>query len=458
MQISRIKALIAIIIAFILCFSANSYAQIGLEEKIQKGKEMYLAGDYEEGIIFLQKVVKRFPKSADAWYWLGKCYEKLGYFDAAQECYIRALSLNPRYKALSEAILKMEKKVKSPPPDTIPRLLKDVRKIAVISVPSDGSLQGNGSSVNVSILGKTREVVVKRERVEPLAEAVAREITSRLVKFKKIKVLANPLFDNDIKKLAKEADLLILVSFTSSREKVGFRASDFAVNVRIIDPISKTIEWEQNIWIADLVKDIYKAVRSRRLSTMLVYTEIPLLFSGESQVIAVGTAINFMIWLINETMPAFLPIGGLTRTELLTAFAALTKKITDRIFKYWELSPTIHPMRLDLEKIEAEKHKLEWLKKRGIVAQIAWINNKGKVVINAGADKGVRKGDRFFVFRKGRPIIDPATNEVVGYDELIIGYLEINMVREKISFGRITKWIRKDIAVGDWVRKIVNYK
>ena len=151
-----------IFVLFTLVFPSISYAQMGLEEKIEKGKEMYLAGDYEEGVIFLQKLIKRFSKSADAWYWLGKCYEKLGYFDAAQECYIRALSLNPRYKALSEAITKMERKVKSPPPDTIARLLKDVRKVAVLSIPSDGSLNPQrGSSINVSVLGKREKLPLK---------------------------------------------------------------------------------------------------------------------------------------------------------------------------------------------------------------------------------------------------------------------------------------------------------
>ncbi|KUK14601.1 MAG: Anaphase-promoting complex, cyclosome, subunit 3 [bacterium] len=441
----------------ILALTENiALSQVNLEQEVEKGKSLYEAGDYEEGVMFLKKLVERYPNSADAWFWLGMCYERLGYFEAAQECYKRVLSIEPKYKALSKRLTEAEKKIESPPPESPPKLVAEARKIAVISLPRDEDTKDESfNSITITTLGKTKEVSIKGGRVEPFAEAIAREIRSRLLKYKTIEVLANTLFDNDIKKLSEEADLLIFVSFSSSREKVGLREADFAVNIKVVDPLSKTIKWEQNIWIDEIVKEVYRAVRSRRLTTLLFYTEVPVLASGDSGIIAVGTALNFMTWLLNETIPDLLPIGNFTQTELLTAFAALTRKVTDKIFQYWSLAPTIHPSRLDIEKIEEEKRKLAWLKRSGIVAQIAWIDNQGRVVINAGVEKGVNKGDRFFVFRRGRPIIDPTKNEVIGYDEIIIGYIEIDRVRERLSFGRVTQWIRKDIAGGDYVRKIV---
>jgi len=329
---------------------------------------------------FCKKLSEKYPQYADIWYLLGKCYEGLGYFELAQECYKRTLSIDPTYGPLSEKLLKGEKELEKGPPELPPRLLREVRKIAILSFPKDESL---------------------KERGEPLAEAIAREIRSRLLRCQGIEVLANPLFENDINKLGNEVDLLIIISLTSSREKVGISESDFAVNVKVIDPLSRVIKWEQNIWIDDIVR--------------------------ESQ----------------------------DKFDSIAALTTLTKKIGNRIFRYWNLAPTIHPSRLDIERIEEEKRRLEWLKRSGIVAQIAWIDDKGKVVINVGAEKGVSKGDRFFVFRKGKPIIDPDRKEVIGYDEIIIGYIKIDMVRERISFGHVIEWIRKDIAVGDWVRKIV---
>ncbi|MCS7234158.1 MAG: tetratricopeptide repeat protein [Synergistetes bacterium] len=432
------KKVIIIIPAFLILFLAIGRpvsSQINLEQELERGKALYEAGDYEEGIIFLKKLTERYPNSADAWFWLGMCYERLGYFDAAQECYKRTLSIEPKYEALSKRLNKIEREIESPPPESPPRLLKEARKLAIISTPKDERLEG---------------------RVEPFAEAIAREIRSRLLRYEGIEVLANQLYENNIKKLSEDADLLIFVSFSSSREKVGLKDADFAVNIKVVDPLSKTIKWEQNIWMEDMVKEVYRAVRSKRLGTLLFYTEIPILISGEAEIITVGTVINFMTWILNETIPDLLPIGNLTQTELLTAFAALTKKVADRIFQYWNLAPTIHPSKLEKEKLEEEKRKLEWLKRGGLVAQIAWIDDKGKVIINAGVEKGVEKGDKFLIFRKGRPIIDPTKQEVIGYDEIVIGYIEIEMVREKISFGKVTKWIRKDIAVGDWIRKITD--
>ncbi len=374
------RKLIVLILLIALNAGTSALAQISIEEQIRRGKELYEAGDYEEGILFLKKLSEKYPQYADIWYLLGKCYEGLGYFELAQECYKRTLSIDPTYGPLSEKLLKGEKELEKGPPELPPRLLREVRKIAILSFPKDESL---------------------KERGEPLAEAIAREIRSRLLRCQGIEVLANPLFENDINKLGNEVDLLIIISLTSSREKVGISESDFAVNVKVIDPLSRVIKWEQNIWIDDIVR--------------------------ESQ----------------------------DKFDSIAALTTLTKKIGNRIFRYWNLAPTIHPSRLDIERIEEEKRRLEWLKRSGIVAQIAWIDDKGKVVINVGAEKGVSKGDRFFVFRKGKPIIDPDRKEVIGYDEIIIGYIKIDMVRERISFGHVIEWIRKDIAVGDWVRKIV---
>ncbi|MGQ0643883.1 MAG: CsgG/HfaB family protein, partial [Elusimicrobiota bacterium] len=50
---------------------------------------------------------------------------------------------------------------------------------------------------------------------------------------------------------------------------------------------------------------------------------------------------------------------------------------------------------------------------------------EGQVIINTGAQDGVKNGDRFVVYRPGEEMIDPDTGESLGSEEAQIGKLQV---------------------------------
>ena len=65
------------------------------------GRGMVLEGRYREAIGFLKKYLDLRPRSADAWYWLGRALEGKGDYDHAQYAYRRVMAIDPEYPALS---------------------------------------------------------------------------------------------------------------------------------------------------------------------------------------------------------------------------------------------------------------------------------------------------------------------------------------------------------------------
>jgi len=73
------------------------------------------------------------------------------------------------------------------------------------------------------------------------------------------------------------------------------------------------------------------------------------------------------------------------------------------------------------------------------------------VYIDLGQDSGICEGMRFEVVRLGEPIV--SEGEIIGYQEEIIGEIEITRVREQMSPASITKKT-KEIAEGDKVYQL----
>ena len=58
-----------------------------------------------------------------------------------------------------------------------------------------------------------------------------------------------------------------------------------------------------------------------------------------------------------------------------------------------------------------------------------------EVVINAGAESGIRTGATFRVVRRGRQLTDPETGRLLGYRETAIGTIRVTEVQGQLSFA-----------------------
>lgn len=87
----------------------------------------------------------------------------------------------------------------------------------------------------------------------------------------------------------------------------------------------------------------------------------------------------------------------------------------------------------------------------GIPWQGRIIDVKGpeKVFIDAGAQFGLKKGDRFRIVHRGEPIQGPG-GELMGYDEAEGGWAELVTVQEKLSIAKVAEG--DPPKVGDVVR------
>ncbi len=74
----------------------------------------------------------------------------------------------------------------------------------------------------------------------------------------------------------------------------------------------------------------------------------------------------------------------------------------------------------------------------------------GTITINAGTAAGLKPGQTFTVYHKGKEIKDPTTGEVLDVQTTPIGTLTITVVRDRISMGNFSG---SGAAVGDVVRK-----
>ncbi|MDP9113715.1 MAG: curli production assembly protein CsgG [Acidobacteriota bacterium] len=83
-------------------------------------------------------------------------------------------------------------------------------------------------------------------------------------------------------------------------------------------------------------------------------------------------------------------------------------------------------------------------------AKVADVNG-ASITINAGTAAGLRVGQTFTIYHKGKEIKDPSTGEVLDVQTTPLGTLTITVVRDKISVGNYTGGAPP--VVGDIVRK-----
>jgi len=83
-------------------------------------------------------------------------------------------------------------------------------------------------------------------------------------------------------------------------------------------------------------------------------------------------------------------------------------------------------------------------------AKVADVNG-ASITINAGTAAGLRVGQTFTIYHKGKEIKDPSTGEVLDVQTTPLGTLTITVVRDKISVGNYAGGAPP--VVGDIVRK-----
>lgn len=70
-----------------------------------------------------------------------------------------------------------------------------------------------------------------------------------------------------------------------------------------------------------------------------------------------------------------------------------------------------------------------------IEGQVADANDSGRLVLNVGAQQGVKPGDRLQVWRQGKEIKDPETGKVLLRDDLLLGEAVVNSVSDAFSIA-----------------------
>jgi len=73
------------------------------------------------------------------------------------------------------------------------------------------------------------------------------------------------------------------------------------------------------------------------------------------------------------------------------------------------------------------------------------------VFLDAGAARGVRVGDDFVVFRRGREITHPTTGGHLGWEKVVIGTVQVTSVDAQLATARVTRLVDSSapLAPGD---------
>jgi hypothetical protein len=75
-----------------------------------------------------------------------------------------------------------------------------------------------------------------------------------------------------------------------------------------------------------------------------------------------------------------------------------------------------------------------------------------RVTLDLGEDRGVKTGDTFIAFRRGNPILHPATGERIGWEKTILSALEVTGTEVDLSQARIVNTAANaEVKPGDLV-------
>ena len=93
---------------------------------------------------------------------------------------------------------------------------------------------------------------------------------------------------------------------------------------------------------------------------------------------------------------------------------------------------TVNAIRLGVRGIVEELPRQPW---HPMVAEVSFDGNR--IIVNGGADRGVKPGARYAVLGPGRPVTDPSTGDVLTIiPGVTLGRIQITEVRPTISYAR----------------------
>jgi hypothetical protein len=87
------------------------------------------------------------------------------------------------------------------------------------------------------------------------------------------------------------------------------------------------------------------------------------------------------------------------------------------------------------------------------IAKVVKVVDSYTIVINAGADKGIKQGKIFIVVGLGEEIFDPETNVSLGVLEVYRGHARVSHVQEKIATLVSVEEVRKLVDAKDLFSK-----
>jgi hypothetical protein len=87
------------------------------------------------------------------------------------------------------------------------------------------------------------------------------------------------------------------------------------------------------------------------------------------------------------------------------------------------------------------------------IAKVVKVIDSYTIVINAGADKGIKQGKIFIVVGLGEEIFDPETNLSLGVLEVYRGHARVSHVQEKIATLVSVEEVRKLVDAKDLFSK-----
>jgi len=86
------------------------------------------------------------------------------------------------------------------------------------------------------------------------------------------------------------------------------------------------------------------------------------------------------------------------------------------------------------------------------------INSEGdtaKVTISIGSIDGVKKGDKYAVFRAGKELRDPKTGELLQFEEIFVGTIKVKELMPKTAYATVYDAVIP-VAKNDRIRKVVS--